>query len=215
MELRQHEENRRKEALKSRQIAERLGVEEAHMLEFQQFTALWDKKIADFEKHAKELDDAMRERHALELQQFQEQFQDEANAKPKFSRDLLNLRKIQETLAKQKEYAEAHKVKLKGDNLEQWEREKHRMESAQRASTRSTKLHAHHESELQALRKRIQTTREELKKQRQSELERLLQRFQNVKSELEAQQHMERQRAAKYQFSQPMALSTSMSRGRH
>ena len=35
------EENRRREALKSRQIAERLGVEEAHMLEFQQFTALY------------------------------------------------------------------------------------------------------------------------------------------------------------------------------
>jgi hypothetical protein len=35
------EETRRKEALKSRQIAERLGVEEAHMLEFQQFTALY------------------------------------------------------------------------------------------------------------------------------------------------------------------------------
>ena len=36
-ELRQHEFSRRKEALRSRQIAERLGVEEAHMLEFQQF----------------------------------------------------------------------------------------------------------------------------------------------------------------------------------
>eukprot|EP00953_Heterococcus_sp_UTEX-ZZ885_P019613 10952-Heterococcus_DN1.PRE.4 len=35
-ELKLHEENRRKEAMRSRQIAERLGVEEAHMLEFQQ-----------------------------------------------------------------------------------------------------------------------------------------------------------------------------------
>ena len=35
-ELRQHEENRRQEGLRSRQIAQRLGVEEAHMLEFQQ-----------------------------------------------------------------------------------------------------------------------------------------------------------------------------------
>ena len=32
-----HEENRRREAMRSRQIAERLGVEEAHMLEFHQF----------------------------------------------------------------------------------------------------------------------------------------------------------------------------------
>jgi hypothetical protein len=35
-ELRVHEENRRREALRARQLAERLGVEEAHMLEFQQ-----------------------------------------------------------------------------------------------------------------------------------------------------------------------------------
>ena len=35
-ELKLHEENRRREAMRSRQIAERLGVEEAHMLEFHQ-----------------------------------------------------------------------------------------------------------------------------------------------------------------------------------
>ena len=44
-ELKLHEENRRKEAMRSRQIAERLGVEEAHMLEFQQFNMVWDKKM--------------------------------------------------------------------------------------------------------------------------------------------------------------------------
>lgn len=79
----------------------------------------WDKKIADFETHAHELEDAMKERHSLELKQFHEQM-DFANARMKFSRDLLNLRKIQETLAKQKEYAEAHKIKVKADNLVRW-----------------------------------------------------------------------------------------------
>ena len=54
-ELRLHEENRRKEAMRSRQIAERLGVEEAHMLEFQQFNIVWDKKMAEYERHSEEL----------------------------------------------------------------------------------------------------------------------------------------------------------------
>merc|ERR1711959_586551 len=57
-ELRQHEENRRKEAMRSRQIAERLGVEEAHMLEFQQFNSLWDKKMAEYEQKSQDLEDA-------------------------------------------------------------------------------------------------------------------------------------------------------------
>ena len=35
--------------MRSRQIAERLGVEEAHMLEFQQFNLIWDKKMTDYE----------------------------------------------------------------------------------------------------------------------------------------------------------------------
>jgi len=48
------------EAMRSRQIAERLGVEEAHMLEFQQFNGIWDKKMADYERNASQLIDAMK-----------------------------------------------------------------------------------------------------------------------------------------------------------
>lgn len=51
-ELRAHEEKRRKEAMRARQIAERLGVEEAHMLEFQQFNRNWDKKMLDYESQS-------------------------------------------------------------------------------------------------------------------------------------------------------------------
>jgi hypothetical protein len=34
--------------MRSRQIAERLGVEEAHMLEFQQFNMIWDRKMGKY-----------------------------------------------------------------------------------------------------------------------------------------------------------------------
>merc|ERR1711959_713445 len=89
-----------------------------------------------------------------------------------FSRELLNLRRIQEHLARQKDYAEAHKIKLKCDALEAWELEKWQNGKQQEMFQR-----------------------EEQKKQRQMDLERLLQRYQNVKSELEAQQNLERIRA--------------------
>jgi hypothetical protein len=69
-ELRQHEENRRREAMRSRQIAERLGVEEAHMLEFQQFNALWDRRMAEFEQKSADLEEAMKERHGTELMEY-------------------------------------------------------------------------------------------------------------------------------------------------
>jgi RNA polymerase-binding transcription factor DksA len=89
--------------MRSRQIAERLGVEEAHMLEFQQFNMIWDRKMADYERHAEELIEAMKERHAAELRDYQRQLMGK-QTRPKFSKDLLNLRKIQDTLAKQKEW---------------------------------------------------------------------------------------------------------------
>lgn len=48
--------------MRSRQIAERLGVEEAHMLEFQQFNIVWDKKMGDYERHAEDMVFSMRVR---------------------------------------------------------------------------------------------------------------------------------------------------------
>jgi hypothetical protein len=45
----------------------------------------------------------------------------EKKMQPKHSKDLLNLRKIQETMARAKDYTEAHKLKLKADALEAWE----------------------------------------------------------------------------------------------
>lgn len=195
-ELKLHEENRRREAMRSRQIAERLGVEEAHMLEFQQFNAVWDKKMTEYEQHAEDLIQAMKERHASELREYQRVLMSK-EIKPKFSRDLLNLRKIQETLAKQKDYAEAHKMKLKADALEAWEIEKWQSARQQDLITKETKFKHSKEGELIALQKRIQSGREEQKKQRHQDLERLLQRYQNVKAELEAQQNLERVRMEK------------------
>mmetsp|Transcript_8839 Transcript_8839/g.13230 ORF Transcript_8839/g.13230 Transcript_8839/m.13230 type:complete len:268 (-) Transcript_8839:204-1007(-) len=195
-ELKLHEENRRREAMRSRQIAERLGVEEAHMLEFQQFNMIWDQKMAEYEAHAEELVEAMKERHAAELRDYQRRLMTK-QIRPKFSKDLLNLRKIQETLAKQKDYAEAHKIKLKADALEAWELEKWHSQRQQDLLAKEGKFKHVKQQELVALQKRIQTGREEQKKQRHQDLERLLQRYQNVKAELEAQQNLERVRMEK------------------
>ncbi len=96
--------------MRSRQIAERLGVEEAHMLEFQQFNALWDKRMAEFEQKSGDLEEAMKERHGSELMEYIRTAQQEPLRKPKFSKELLNLRQIQQTLAKQKDYAGKHQV---------------------------------------------------------------------------------------------------------
>merc|ERR1719197_929232 len=184
--------------MKERHAAELRDFQgEAHMLEFQQFNIIWDKKMAEYEQHAADLVEAMKERHAAELRDFQGALL-QRQARPKFSRELLNLRRIQEHLARQKDYTEAHKIKLKCDALEAWELEKWQNGKQQEMFQREAKFKHQKQNELVALQKRVQTGREEQKKQRQMDLERLLQRYQNVKSELEAQQNLERIRADKF-----------------
>ena len=131
-ELKLHEENRRREAMRSRQIAERLGVEEAHMLEFQQqFNIVWDKKMQEYEQHTARLEEEMKARHARELANFQKHMIESISNKPKFSKELLNLRRIQDTLARAKDYKEAHRIKMRADQLEAWELEKLRNSTQQ------------------------------------------------------------------------------------
>lgn len=118
-QLRDHEENRRREELRSQQLAERLGVEEAHMKELQEFNEIWDRKVAEFEAHAANLQNTLASRHKAEYQQHIDKIRSETEPRtPRWSKDLLNLRKIQETLAKMKKYAEAGKTKAQADKIE-------------------------------------------------------------------------------------------------
>jgi hypothetical protein len=99
-ELRQHEENRRDESLRSRQVAQRLGIEEAHMLEFQSFNIMWDRTMKEYEERASELLEAMRQRHELDVHELREKAGGPLGA-IKQSPKLLDLRRIEVTLARQ------------------------------------------------------------------------------------------------------------------
>merc|ERR1719359_2643122 len=171
-QLRAHEENRRREELRSQQLAERLGVEEAHMKELQEFNEIWDKKVAEFEAHA-------------------------AN--------------LQETLAKQKKYAEAARTKGHADQMEAKEHDAWKTKRDAKISAMEEQFLHKQQLEMGGLLKRIQSGREEQKQARKGELERLLQRYHNVKTQLESQQKIIQQRVDKYPMA-PAPGSMAMSR---
>jgi len=79
-ELREHERRRRSEAVRSRHLAERLDVEEAHMLEFEGFNARWDKKMQEYTERTSLLEQAMKEKHAQELRDWQHNMQNQVGA---------------------------------------------------------------------------------------------------------------------------------------
>jgi hypothetical protein len=113
----------------------------------------------------------MNERHNKQFEEFQNKIKSK-HQKPKFSTELLNYRKIEEHLVKSKDYNEAHKTKVKADELEaketeRWMKRKRKDMSRQEMQFKNTK-----QQELSALRKRMQAGREEQKKQRKFALER-------------------------------------------
>lgn len=209
-QLRQHEEERRREDLRKQQLQERLNIESAHMQELNEFNEIWDRKSAEFEAHAANLQNTLAARHKEEHQAQHEKLWKETEPRtPRWSKDLLNLRKIQETLAKMKKYAEAEKTKVQADKVEAQE---HNMWKAKReariAALEEQFLHKQ-QLEMGGLMKRIQSGREEQKQARKTELERLLQRYHNVKSQLETQQRIIQQRLEKYPITAPSATSVS------
>lgn len=179
-ELKSHEANRRRETIKSQQVKERLGVEEAHMLEYQQFNSQWDQKCNDYEEQCQNQVNSMKERHLDELKEFQQRLL-EKQQKPKFSPALLNYRKIEEHLARSKNYTEAHKVKAKADRVEAKETEQWNIMKQKEMFQHESQSKAIKRQELSALQKRIKAGGEEQRKRRQVALERLMQRYQNVK----------------------------------
>lgn len=198
-QLRSHEENRRREELRSQQLAERLGVEEAHMKELQEFNEIWDKKVAEFEAHAANLQATLSQRHQEEHRAFLDKAQREtAPRTPRWSKELLNLRKIQENLAKQKNYSEASRMKTHANSIEAKETASWKAKRDHKIASLDENFLHKQSLEMGGLLKRIHSGREEQKQARKTELERLLQRYHNVKTQLESQQTIIRQRAEKF-----------------
>jgi len=190
-EIKSHEANRRRESMKAQQLKEKLDMEEAHMLEYQQFNSQWEKRCKEYDDQCEMQLNAMRERHLEELKEFQQKLL-ERQQKPKYSPVLLTYRKTEEHLAKAKNYAQAHKLKEKADHLqaketEQWNKMKQKEMFQKESQFKSCKR-----QELSAIQKRINAGREEQLQRRAFELERLIQRYKNVRNELEANQKLER-----------------------
>lgn len=213
-QLKEHDENRRREELRAQQLSERLGVEEAHMKELQEFNEIWDGKTAEFEAHASNLEDTLAGRHQGEHQGTLDKLRSDTQpVTPRWSRDLLNLRKIQETLAKMKKYTEAGKSKAQGDALEEKEHEEWMVKREAKIASLETEYIRKQELEMGGLLKRIHSGREEQKQARKAELERLLQRYHNVKTQLESQQKIIQQKVEKYANGDKSASRPSTSKG--
>ena len=180
----QHQENTKCD-LEEKHSNDLIELEESHIQEFNNFNSEWDSRMNEFQSHSKQLIDALEEKHEQQYLDRKGQLEEKTPEGFKPSTQLIGLKKMQISLAKQKEYQQAHQIQIEANKLEHKERQKCLQERDIKIDTMLRKLVKQQEVEMESLRKRIIAGENEQKKQRALELERMFQRYNNIKKELE------------------------------
>lgn len=183
-ELRKKESARQLSSMRMAQDQELQSVENTQKQQFAEFSAAWDNYMAEYEATAYRSLEKLKEKHMLEFQSFREKVLREARMRVKHSKELLELRKKEQTLAKQGMYDQAEVVKNKADQLEEWERARNEAQVEQMAEKKEAQLRRQQQLALAALLKRIQRDRSEQLKHRQMDSQRLMQRNKNQLNDL-------------------------------
>ena len=139
----------------------------------------------------------MKARQAQEFEAFHEHLHKASGHSYKFSRELLQMRKSIETLARQGDYGKAHAIKTKAEQLERWERVKLDNEQRMHIATKELQLRQQQQLQLEALRRRIQRGREEHKEHWLLGAQRLMQSHRNMLADLRAKHNLVRLRAGR------------------
>jgi hypothetical protein len=190
-ELRKKETVRQLQQIKDSQEKELQSLEEAQNTQIEDFNKAWDAYMAEYEATAYKSLEKLKEKHIAEYQEFMEKITAEAQKKVKHSKELLALRQKQQTLAKQKNYEEAEKIKEKADQLEGVEDEKNETIVKRIIETKEKKLRQQQQAALAALLKRIQRDRSEQIKHREVDSNRLAMRNRNLVNGLILKQNAE------------------------
>lgn len=189
-ELRTKEQLRQRRLIEQAQIHEMTEVEAAQKQQFLEFSAAWDRYMADYESTAYMSLERLKEQHAQEFSQLSDQIQKQPRV-CKFSPELLELRRKQKALAKLGKYEDANQIKARADKLEKWEIAKYASQTVDSVQRLEEKLRTQQNKALNALLKRIQRDRGEQIRHRQLDSHRLMQRNKNLRQDLEKKQHLE------------------------
>ena len=190
-DLKVHEESRKREEIRARQMGERLEAERAYASEAVEHATMWVAKDAEYEMSVKEQVERLKAAHMEKLVTFKQGVESRAPTRPQYSKELLNQRNIQVNLAKQGKYLEAQKVKKAADAMEKVELGATVAAYKAEAELRLGRLQAQQAQEMQALLQRASRGRDELRKAREGDTARRDQRYKNVLAELDQVQKME------------------------
>lgn len=189
--LRKQLQEKKAAMLSTKHVSERAALEARQEDECKTFAEEWDMRMTMFTENCAKQEEELAAKHAAQFEEHQKKLEAEIPTIPKHAADYLNAKRIQQTLIKQRNYNEAHKIQkhmreLEAEEQVYWgESRKNKIEQALR------NLQAQQEAEMSGLKKKLNRGLEELNKDKARELETLLRRYQNLKKEMETYQRIE------------------------
>lgn len=146
------------------------------------FDRTWQKKIAEHKMRADDLIDQLKWKHDDQQRQLYEQLR--KKRMPKFSVELLNMRKKQVLLARNQDYVKAEKVKRKADILEAFEIDNIRRAAKEENQVRFKALLKRQHWDRQGLADKLRIEKRQLLEAKAQDFERLKKRLRNAEGEL-------------------------------
>ena len=177
-----------------KQQAEAADIEIAYQEELQSHNANWQEKLTQFKQSCKDAEDQLNKRQENETETVRKNVEESLPIIPKHSPELLNLKRIQDTLVRNKEYKEAHIVQQQMIELEEKLKQSWGSDRDIKIQQNMMTLAKKQENELGSFKQKLLAGAEELKKMRALEYESLVKKYQNVRKEMLIAHKLERNR---------------------
>lgn len=168
------------------------NLEMSYKKETEEFNAEWDAKFNELEERSSSLEEALKEKHAKEMEELYAYLEQKLPKNVKFSKLYLELKNQEENLVKQQRYKEAGVVQKKIENLEKGDSEKWNNNKTDKIKSQTVKTAQKHLAEKNALKKKIEVELEGMRKEKDAGLERIMHKYKNRKFDLEMQQKQEK-----------------------
>ena len=194
LKLRQEQRKKREETLSQKQTKEIEDIEGAYQEELKLFNDDWDDRMQKYKAKCQESEDQLNQKQNNERETTTKSLEESIPIIPKHSSEFLNLKRIQDTLVRNKEYKEAHTIQQKMIELEETEKLTWGEDRLAKIQQNLTSLGKVQENEMNSFRQKAKNGFEELKKQKASKLESLIKKYQNLRKEIKIAHKLEKNR---------------------
>ena len=169
-------------------------IESSYEEELKQFNDDWEDRMQKYKAKCQEDEDQLNQRQANEKETTTKTLEETIPIIPKHSSEFLNLKRIQDTLVRNKEYKEAHAIQQKMVELEEIEKQSWGEDRLTKIQQNLAALAKRQENEISSFRQKAKNGFEELKKQKAAKLESLIKKYQNLRKEIKIAHKLEKNR---------------------